>query len=245
MRYALIADIHGNQEALKAVLADIRSRGINQTYCLGDIVGYYPNPNECIALIQEHTDGCIAGNHDYAALSRINIKQKFSIYARTAMEWTIDHLSTDSIQFLDSLPLTQEVNGKLLLTHAGPVKPDAWGYLFMEDDDSIRKILKDMKQQICFIAHTHFPSVIAAIDGKVDFLPARKTMLKENGRYIINAGSVGQPRDGDPRSCYAVYDDKEKSISFVRTKYPLGVTQEKVRTSGLPAFLAARLEDGQ
>ena len=135
MRYAVISDIHGNVEALQAVLSDIDGQKVDHVICLGDVVGYYPDPARCIELVQSRTDHCIAGNHDYASIGRIDTRN-FTYYAFIAMEWTKEHIHTAGREFLESLPLSLEIDG-IFFTHSSPSNPRDWCYIFPDSDDAI------------------------------------------------------------------------------------------------------------
>ena len=247
-RRAIISDIHGNLEALTAVLEDIRSLGIDQIYCLGDIIGYGPNPRECIDLCQSF-DLCLLGNHDNGALFD---PDGFSSGAEKAIFWTRHQLEDDSFpgcqdrwDFLANLPRTHR-EGPLMFVHGSPRSP-LNEYVFPEDKFNARKIERifGFIQHICFHGHTHVPGVFTE-DCEcypLSEMPAGRFPL--NGqKLLINVGSVGQPRDLDPRSCYVVLSDD--SIEFRRVEYPFEVTREKIlNIPELDDFLGERLALGQ
>lgn len=243
MRYAVISDIHGNVEALQAVLRDIKNRSIDSIICLGDIVGYYPDPERCIELVRENVDECVAGNHDYAAISRIDI-QSFTYYAYAAMEWTRNHLSGPAKEFLGSLPLTIEKDS-MFLTHSSPSNPQDWIYVFPDSEDAVFEAFKSLVFKINFIGHTHWPSIMIQEDDKIILHSEHSIKLSKKNFYLINVGSVGQPRDFDSRCCYAIYDAATQEINLVRVLYDYTITQRKILDNNLPAFLAQRLEKGK
>jgi predicted phosphodiesterase len=243
MRYAVLSDIHGNVEALQAVLKDIKTRSIDSIICLGDIVGYYPDPERCIELVQEHVDDCVAGNHDYAAINRIDI-QTFTYYAYAAMEWTRNHLSDKAKEFLATLPLTIEKDG-IFITHSSPSNPHDWIYVFPDSEDAVFEAFNSLVFRLNFIGHTHWPSIMIQEDDKIILHSDHSIKLDSKNFYLINVGSVGQPRDFDSRCCYAVYDTDRKDISLVRVPYDYTITQRKILDNNLPAFLAQRLEKGK
>jgi predicted phosphodiesterase len=245
MRYALIADIHGNLEALETVLAEIRKENIDEIISLGDLVGYYPNPNECITLIKENAKKSITGNHDYAALGKMDYHNAFTFYACISMEWTQRHLSDESREYLSSLPLTAKIDHTVLLTHSTPARPDKWDYIFMDSDEMVTDAFSSFKQRICFNAHTHFPVIMTLRNDQVILHRANKVKLSHEGQYLINVGSVGQPRDGDSRACYTVYDSHRMEVYIKRVKYNYKVTQKRCREENLPEFLALRLAEGR
>jgi predicted phosphodiesterase len=243
MRYAVISDIHGNVEALQAVLKDIKTRSIDNIICLGDIVGYYPDPERCIDLVREHVDDCVAGNHDYAAINRIDI-QTFTYYAYAAMEWTRSHISDKAKEFLASLPLTIEKDG-IFMTHSSPSNPQDWIYVFPDSEDAVFEAFNSLVFRLNFIGHTHWPSIMIQEEDKIILHSEHSIKLDKKNFYLINVGSVGQPRDGDPRSAYAIYDIKMREVELRRLKYDIGKAQEKIIKAGLPERLAKRLEVGK
>ncbi|RMF68269.1 MAG: metallophosphoesterase [Calditrichaeota bacterium] len=242
MKYAIISDIHGNLEALDSVLAEIDKRGADTIVCLGDIVGYGPNPNECVETVKSRAEITLAGNHDYAPLGKLDLSY-FNPWARRAIEWTAEHLTEDSISFLQNLPLRAELDG-FTIVHSTPLEPDQWNYITTIGEAVSN--FAEFDSQICFIGHSHVPTVIA-VDEKQDFrvLKDNPLEIRDQLRYIINVGSVGQPRDFNPRAAFGLYDNEEKRFELVRVPYNIGETQSKILSSGLPAFLAERLELGQ
>jgi predicted phosphodiesterase len=243
MKYAIISDIHGNLEALQAVLKDIDSRAIDVMVCLGDIVGYYPNPEDCIELVRNRVDICVAGNHDYAAIGKIDT-QNFTYYAFAAMEWTKHNISEKAKEFLRSLSLTIE-RDNMFFTHSSPSNPQDWSYVFPDSEEAVFEAFKCLVHRINFIGHTHWPSIMIQENDRVILHSEHKIKLQESNYYLINVGSVGQPRDFDSRSCYAIYNTEENEISLVRVKYDFTITQKKIRNKKLPLFLAERLEKGR
>jgi len=243
MKYAIISDIHGNVEALQAVLKDIKSRSIDTIICLGDIVGYYPDPERCIELVRDNVTDCVAGNHDYAAINRIDI-QTFTYYAYAAMEWTRNHLSDPAKEFLGSLPLTIEKNG-VFFTHSSPSNPKDWIYVFPDSEDAVFEAFNSLVFRLNFIGHTHWPSIMIQEEDKIILHSEHSIKLDKNNFYLINVGSVGQPRDFDSRCCYAIYDSDHQEVALARVSYDYSITQKKILENNLPAFLAQRLEKGK
>ena len=243
MRYAIISDIHGNVEALQAVLGDIKTRSVDTIVCLGDIVGYYPDPEQCVSLVREHADFCVAGNHDYAAINRIDI-QTFTYYALVAMEWTRSNISEDAKKFLASLPLTIERDG-LYFTHASPSNSQDWIYVFPDSEEAVFEAFNSLVHWLNFIGHTHWPSIMIQEDDKIILNSEHRIALNAKNYYLVNVGSVGQPRDFDSRSCYAIYDSDSRDLSLVRVPYDYTITQRKILAKNLPRFLAQRLEKGK
>ncbi|MFQ5750491.1 MAG: metallophosphoesterase family protein [bacterium] len=242
MKYAIISDIHGNLEALESVLAAIEKKKVDSLICLGDVVGYGPNPNECVEIIKEKAEIILAGNHDYAPLGKLDMTY-FNPWARSAIEWTADQLTQSSIDFLLSLPLKIELDG-FTIVHATPFNPEDWNYI-ITIGDAVRNF-PEFKGQICFVGHSHVPLVVA-VNEIEDYRVIRNNpvLIESKLRYIINVGSVGQPRDFIPQAAYALYDTNENTYQLLREKYDIAETQNKIIKSGLPEFLAERLELGQ
>ena len=239
MKYAIISDIHGNVEALQAVLKDIKTRSVDSIVCLGDVVGYYPDPERCIELVRENVSLCVAGNHDYAAINRIDI-QSFTYYAYAAMEWTRRNISKEAVDFLSALPLTIEKDG-VFFTHSSPSNPQDWIYVFPDSEDAVFEAFNSLKFRLNFIGHTHWPSIMIQEGSKIILHSTHSITLSKNNFYLVNVGSVGQPRDFDSRCCYAIYDTDAAEISLIRIPYDYAITQKKIMDNNLPAFLAQRL----
>lgn len=236
MQIAVISDIHGNLEALNAVIDYIREAGIEKLYCLGDIVGYGPNPNECVELIMEHAEVTVIGNHDHAVLG-LTSTEYFNDFAKISTFWTSNALNQKNRDFLTGLNFTHELE-EILLVHATPSDPPMWHYILSEMD--ARFEFSHFDQKICFIGHSHFPIVFSP----AGFSRRTKQKLNEFEKYIVNVGSVGQPRDGNPKACFCVYDQKTQDIEYVRLAYDVDKTKTKIIQAGLPVFLAERLTKG-
>ncbi|MFA5366773.1 MAG: metallophosphoesterase family protein [Dehalococcoidia bacterium] len=239
MRYAILADIHGNLDAFRAALRDIEGRGgIDELWCLGDVVGYGPEPSACLDLLREYPHACVAGNHDWAAAGKIDTDD-FNPDAAAACEWTAIQLNQSDKEYLQNLPLTL-VRGDFTLAHGSPRDP-LYEYIFSVV--SAEYNLRSLSTAHCLVGHTHVPSVFQDSEGicRKESLPP---VLRPGGRMIINPGGVGQPRDGDPRASYVVYDDAERVIYSYRVPYDIAAVQEKMRRCGLPAYLSERLSDG-
>ncbi|MDR0307339.1 MAG: metallophosphatase family protein [Chitinispirillales bacterium] len=243
MKYAVISDIHGNFEALNAVLKDIKKRRADIIICLGDVVGYYSDPKSCIELVKTHAAHCVAGNHDCAAIGMTDTSC-FTYYAFAAIEWTRQQLAQNEKEYLLSLPLTFE-RDDMFFTHASPADPRKFTYVFPDNEDSISEVFKNLTHHISFIGHTHWPFILLKEADKVVLHSGSTIEIREECSYLINVGSVGQPRDYDHRSCYALYDTNKRTLTLRRVKYNYRVTQKKVRENNLPVFLAERLEKGR
>ncbi|HED09683.1 MAG TPA: metallophosphoesterase [Caldithrix abyssi] len=237
MQIAIISDVHANLEALQTVFEYTRQHDIETVFCLGDSVGYGPNPNECVTLIKEHCTHVIMGNHDYAAVGLANT-EFFNINAKSAIAWTRNQLTTENTNFLKKLPFTT-VYEHLLLTHASPKSPSSWEYVLTHQ--AALKQFKVFKQNICFIGHSHVPIIYTPSAYFTD----KKIILERGESYIVNVGSVGQPRDGDPRTCFVLLDTETNSLEYIRLKYDTRKTSEKIKNAGLPSYLADRILYGQ
>jgi predicted phosphodiesterase len=242
MRYGIFSDIHANLEALEAVLAALEEARVDEMICLGDVVGYGPNPNECITLVKEKVDFCLAGNHDVAPLGGLDV-QYFNYVARKAIEWTAKELSEDSKAFLRSLPMTQAYD-TFFIVHATPVEPEKWSYI-LSMSDAIENF-SGFSQQTCFVGHSHSAwCVEKSTDGRHEGRENYPITLNDSARYLINVGSVGQPRDRNPAAACGVLDVDNKTYELRRVPYDIPVTQKKILAAGLPELLAERLALGQ
>ncbi len=242
MRYLILSDIHANLMALEAVLADVPA--FDKIWCLGDLVGYGPSPNECVERIQDFAHISLAGNHDWAALGRLDL-DAFNTDARIANAWTQAELKPTVREYLDALPTSIEEEG-FFLAHASPREP-VWEYVL---DANVARINFDyFSTRICLVGHTHIPLVFVLDEqrGRAETLfPSLSELLAlDQHRMIINPGSVGQPRDGNPRASYALLDTGNMTWEFRRVAYPVAITQERMRARGLPRRLIDRLEIGR
>jgi diadenosine tetraphosphatase ApaH/serine/threonine PP2A family protein phosphatase len=242
MRYVVISDIHSNFPALQTVLAD--AQPFDAILCLGDIVGYGPNPNECIERVQEFPCTAIAGNHDWGAIGRADL-HIFNNDARQALYWTLNELSPVNRSFLSDLPTTVRIED-VLLAHGSPREP-IWEYLV--DVHSARENFLVNNFQIALVGHTHLPMIFEWVEGTQQariLLPDWEAPLNlAERRLIINPGSVGQPRDGNPRAAYAMFNSETLMWESRRVPYAVEITQERMRARGLPQRLIDRLELGR
>jgi diadenosine tetraphosphatase ApaH/serine/threonine PP2A family protein phosphatase len=240
MRIAVISDIHANQHALEAVLAAIDADGADEIWCLGDTVGYGPKPNECVALVRERTSICLAGNHDLVVLGKIDLAA-FAGEAAAAAEWTRTILDADSTTFLAALEPKGAAHG-VELFH-GSARDPVWDYVL--DDAAARATLEATSAPLVLVGHSHVALEISDAGGLRGGQASPGTALDlEAARRILNPGSVGQPRDGDPRAAWLVIDTELHRATFRRTDYPIGLTQAEMRERDLPELLAERLEHG-
>ncbi|MQY72729.1 MAG: metallophosphoesterase [Dehalococcoidia bacterium] len=242
MRYAIMADIHANLAAFNAVLDDMEQRGgVEEIWCLGDIVGYGPDPHECIERLQRYNHVCVAGNHDWAAIGKISTAE-FNPDAALACQWTARQLSQADIQYLESLPLTVDKD-IFTLVHGSPREP-IWEYVI--STGIARENFSFFQSPYCLVGHSHVPLIFKEEDGSCTFsrLVANIGLALGESRLIINPGGVGQPRDGDPRASYAIYDSDTRIVKLYRILYDVAATQDKMMAKGLPVRLVARLQHG-
>jgi diadenosine tetraphosphatase ApaH/serine/threonine PP2A family protein phosphatase len=240
MRYAILSDLHANLEATEAVLNDARERECTHFVCLGDVVGYNANPHECVELVQKMECPVVKGNHDeQAALAESS--RGFNALAEAAINWTRAHLSNEDKEWLRALRLTQEVRD-FTIVHATLDTPQQWGYVF----NSLDAIASFAYQQttVCFFGHTHVAGAFVR-DDDVTKVKVDQLTIEETKKYLINVGSVGQPRDGDWRAAYCIYHLDKNLVEQRRVKYDLATAQKKIIQAGLPQMLADRLELGR
>ncbi len=242
MRIGVVSDIHSNLVAFEAVVAAVGE--VDQWWCLGDIVGYGPRPNECVALLADLKHLAVAGNHDCAAVGRIGTEE-FNIFAALAAQWTADELSDVARIYLAALPTIQTA-GEFTLAHGSPREP-IWEYLL---NTSLAGASFDhFEGPFCLVGHTHVPAVFArAPDGTVQAHrvagEAEVALARPGWRFILNPGSVGQPRDDDPRAAYLLIDTDRGTASWRRVTYDIAETQQQMRNARLPARLVERLAHG-
>jgi predicted phosphodiesterase len=244
MRCAVLADIHGNLEAFRAVLARIRDLHVDRMICLGDIVGYNADPNACIDLVRSKGIACVMGNHD-AASSGIAEPDNFNVNARQAVLWTRQRLTGENRAFLRELPRSAQIDD-MILCH-GTID-DTNSYLLYDSDARENFTLMEElpgRPQICFFGHTHIRAAYSMDGPDLARELADEMPLFTSKRYLVNPGSVGQPRDGDPRAAFLIYDATEQAIVFHRVEYDIAACQKKILQAGLPPRLAERLSLGR
>jgi diadenosine tetraphosphatase ApaH/serine/threonine PP2A family protein phosphatase len=241
MRCAVISDIHANVEALQAVLKKVESLGADKLVCLGDTVGYGANPNECAELVRERAHVVLCGNHDHAAVGETSIEY-FNSYARAAILWTMGVLKPDCREYLKRLPLVGSVDGAFLV-HSTPSEPARWNYVF-EPHEAIHEF-NAFQERVCFIGHSHFALFFTKEGRSCKVALPRPFTLENDTRYLVNVGSVGQPRDGFPTACFVTYDVPDGVVQFHRVEYDLSLTYQKIVKARLPRFLAERLLIGE
>ncbi len=243
MKYGIISDIHANYNAFNKVLERLDESGVERIINCGDIVGYGPEPQICCRKVM-HSGNFLSvmGNHE-SALFPEDSGFRFNPAAGAAVRWTSGELSRESISFLRSLPYSGRESG-FLFVHGTPSNP-VTEYLF--GPDQAAKAFRTIEEPLCFVGHTHVPACFKEKYGSVETLemePDRPIKLEPESRYIINPGSVGQPRDRDPRAAYCIYDEESREIIPGKVEYDIEDTRNKILDAGLPEFLAARLTDG-
>jgi len=243
MRVLVLSDIHANLAAFESVLKDAATVGYDAVWCLGDTVGYGPEPDECVTRVRGLGAEAVVGNHDWAVIGGMDVDD-FNPEARRAVLWTQTHLSAASLSWLSQLSSAPLIKGAFTLTHGSPRDP-VWEYILRPSDAA--ENLQWFETSFCLVGHTHVPVIWIEKDGKMRAVtpPFGKSFpLPHNGRAIMNPGSVGQPRDNDPRAAYAILDTEDSSWHARRVAYPIEVTQAHMRAAGLPERLINRLAYG-
>jgi diadenosine tetraphosphatase ApaH/serine/threonine PP2A family protein phosphatase len=240
MRFAIFSDLHSNLEATEAVLADAREQECTDFVCLGDIVGYNANPNECLEMVRKFDCPVVKGNHDEQA-SLEESSRDFNALAERAINWTRAQLAEQDKKWLRDLPLTRQVED-FTIVHATLDRPNRWGYVFNVPDAAASFV--HQATTVCFFGHTHVAGMFVR-DEEVKRLNTEQVTIEATKKYFINTGSVGQPRDGDWRAAYCIYDLEKSLVEQRRVKYDLATAQEKIVKAGLPKLLAERLKLGR
>jgi predicted phosphodiesterase len=240
-RVAVISDVHANWHALEAVLADVEREEPDELWCLGDLVGYGPRPNPCCAAVERRASTCLAGNHDLGVLGTIDLAE-FAGDAVTAARWTRSVLAEGSRRFLE----TREPQGRcdgVELFHASPRDP-VWEYVLSAE--AAAAAFELTRSQVVLVGHSHVPLAISLTGGVLDggLAPGGAETMLDSGRWLLNPGSVGQPRDGDPRAAWLLLDLGEGRAEHRRVEYEVSLTQEEIRDRRLPDALAQRLAHG-
>jgi predicted phosphodiesterase len=233
LRLAIISDIHSNLGALEKALEIISARNVDAVVCLGDLIGYGANPNECIGLVRKTTPHILLGNHDEAAVD-LSKTEYFNPLARVAAEWTNKQLTPEHAEFVSHLPYTLELGGALFV-HSSPFEPDEWHYVLTPADAQFNFYY--FEEQACFLGHSHVPAIYCE-DGRTEEYSAGK-------KFIVNVGSVGQPRDNDPRLSMGILDTGTATYENVRAEYDVEDSADRIRKAGLPKALADRLLVGR
>jgi predicted phosphodiesterase len=239
---ALISDIHGNLSALDAVLNHIASEKITTIYCLGDIVGYGPEPSACLKRVSDTCDIILMGNHEYHVLGLVN-EQTLNPVARQSAEWTRAQLGDTDLALISDLDMDAHL-AEIYLVHASPHTPDQWRYIISTNEAELA--FDHFDEHICFYGHSHLPMIFSkSSEGGVRQQIGHDFDLDREKRYLVNVGSVGQPRDNDSRAAYVTFNTDTGDITYHRVDYDIERTQQLMRKAGLPALLTDRLAVGQ
>lgn len=236
MKTALFSDIHSNLEALEAAVGHAEKSGIRRFAVLGDTIGYGANPNECFEWVLKHADVLLIGNHEKALTDPV-VRYCFSGVAGTALDWTERKMDKKLIAKTKEMDLVK-IEGETTFAHSSPDRPDQFRYIWKAED--ARPSFSEMKTQVCFVGHTHVPACFFE-NGDGGKLKPGVIKLPEHEKMILNPGSVGQPRDEDPRLSYGIFDEEARTFEIVRLEYDNRKAAEKIRKAGLPAYLADRL----
>jgi len=242
MRYAIFSDMHSNLEAFRAFLEDSKKERVDRYFCLGDIVGYGADPHECIELTKALKCPVVCGNHDAMAFEEKGV-ENFNLEAKEAILWTRYNLDGIDKNFLNHLKLVHTYD-ELTLVHGSLYYPGDFNYIFNIVEAG--RCMDLQETELCFVGHSHVPGICLENDkGHVRYTDATDMDVKKPKRYLINVGSVGQPRDRDPRGAYCIYDKERHLLHIKRFTYDIETAQAKIKKAGLPLFLAERLALGR
>ena len=240
MKYAILGDIHANWEALSAVLNDAEEHGVTRYACTGDVVGYNADPKACLQSIRKLKCNVVQGNHDYYAACNESM-ELFTPMAQKSIYWTRKHLSPFERKYLRELPLILDIEN-FTIVHSSLSNPHSWSYIFKRN--AAEANFRNQFNSVCFFGHTHVP--LAFIKGSTIEKGFYETLhINPNHQYLVNVGSVGQPRDRNPLAAYVIYDLEEQTVTMRRVKYDIPATQQKIRKAGLPFRNALRLSHGR
>jgi len=242
MKIGFFSDVHANLEALETCLADFKKEKLKKLFFLGDVVGYGPDPNKCVELVDKKADIKLLGNHDAAAVGLLNTDY-FNQYAQISIDHTIRILSEKNLKRIKMFHIEATFD-VFKMVHSQPKDPTSWGYIL--DIEDAEENFKYFEQQVCIIGHTHQPAIIKKYkNNRCEMVAHDFVRLDNDYRYIINIGSIGQPRDSDPRASYGIYDDESGIFSIKRIEYDYEKTQEKMKKVSLPRFLIDRIAMGK
>jgi len=243
VKYAIFGDIHGNYDALETVLEDIKRHEVDKYICMGDIVGYGAEPVRCLETILDLKCDTIVGNHDWAAIERISI-DFFNAYAKTAAIWTREQLSPEHKDWLGNLPLSESYE-HCSVAHGTFHQPEAFNYIQTVFDAQLSfEALKSTGSSVGFLGHSHVPVGFFDTDP-ITYTLDQEIPVDDECSVIVNVGSVGQPRDENPKACWALFDTDERKVTLSRLDYDIDAAAEKIRNAGLPDILAQRLYHGK
>ena len=240
MRIAILSDVHGNLEALESVLVAIHREGVDRLVVLGDVVGYGPDPVACIYRIREAEGLCVLGNHDQALIDPARVHE-LNFMARDTLLRSHDMVGTEELAYLRTFAF-RHTESDAVFTHANPLEPEKWQSLYLFEH--IEWCLAGLDARVAFVGHTHYPGIYCRIDSASVPLTSSEVAIGRH-RYLVNVGSVGQPRDGDPRSSFALWNIEDDHVELRRVEYSVSRTQEKIHALGWPSYVADRLARGE
>lgn len=241
MKYAILSDIHSNLEAYKTVLDILNKEKKLKYFCVGDIVGYGADPAPCIEITKRLNPVTVCGNHDWAAVGLTSIEY-FNDYAKRAILWSASALNEEDKDYLRSLKLTY-ADKDMTLVHGTLMQPERFKYVF--DLDTAYRMMRLMTTRIAFIGHSHVPGIFSLEKEMIEYTGGPKVKISKDKKYLVNVGSVGQPRDGDWRASFSIWDRDAETIEIRRVKYDVDKAQKKILDAGLPEILAQRLSEGR
>jgi diadenosine tetraphosphatase ApaH/serine/threonine PP2A family protein phosphatase len=241
MRHAILSDVHANLEALEAVLADTRARGADDLVCLGDFVGYGASPNECVDRLRPLIETAVLGNHDQAAFDTSWL-DSFNPEAAAAAEWTAASLAREHLDYLRALPFSVAWRGARLV-HGSPADPPAWNYVFTPAEAMHE--MAACPEPVCFVGHSHVPGTFELEARRARYTREPAIAGRRERRYLVVVPSVGQPRDGDSRAGYLLWDDEAWTFEHVRVRYDVEGAIRRIAGAGLPRSLGERLRVGE
>ena len=244
MRYAVVSDVHANLEAFEAVLEQIDRIEVDKIVSLGDLVGYNANPNECVKIVVERDIPTLMGNHD-AAASGLEDPVDFNPIAKDAILWTREVLQGEYREFLSRQPEQRSLSGSVRLVHGSMLDRDHYLQTQYDFLENVRRMQEEKPQvRVLFYGHTHSQMALSCRDEALSVVRSPRFRLEEENLYLINPGSVGQPRDRDPRTSFLLYDDESDTVEFIRIPYNITACARKILSAGLPRELADRLSQG-
>ena len=241
MKYGVFSDVHSNLEALEAVLRALEGERVDRLLCAGDLVGYGADPAPCLERVRTAGACVVCGNHDCAVTGRLGMDW-FSENARVSLEWTAPRLPAAEKEYLGRLPYTWK-DSEVTLVHSALDSPSSFRYVV--DPEAAGTSFAAQETPVAFFGHTHVPGIFLLEQGMARFRRAERIALEPGQKALVNVGSVGQPRDGDPRAAYALYDSGSGVVEIRRVEYPVERAQRKIVEAGLPGFLARRLAVGR
>lgn len=241
MKYAILGDIHANLEALTAVLNDAEEQGVTHYACTGDVVGYNADPKTCLHMIKKRECKIVQGNHDYYAACNESM-ELFTPMAQKSIRWTRKQLSPFERKFLRHLPLIVDIEN-FTLVHSSLSNPHRWNYIFKRKMADAN--FRNQFNAVCFYGHTHVPLAFVKGEKSLEKGFYETLNIRPGYQYLINVGSVGQPRDRNPKAAYVIYDLEAQTVTMRRVDYDMELTQKKIRAAGLPFRNALRLAHGR